>query len=72
MPLTTPTPGEFHKQPSYLPEGKGLVFTVGKIVDTWRETDHIAVVDLEKGDHRLLIAGASPSVTTSGHLDKGF
>jgi len=66
--LTVPENGEFHKQPNFLPDGNALFFTIGEPGTTTRKTDRIAVLSLESGEQKTLMAGASPRATPSGHL----
>ena len=66
--LTVPENGEFHKQPNFLPDGNALFFTIGEPGTTIRKADRIAVISLESGEQKTLMAGASPRATPSGHL----
>jgi|TARA_B100000315_G_scaffold111949_2_gene102663 serine/threonine-protein kinase len=66
--LTTPKPGEIHKHASFLPDGSGLVFTIGAHATGMQDTDRVAVLSFATGAQRILTAGASPQVTSSGHL----
>lgn len=67
-PLTFPEDGEFHKQANFLPDGSALFFTVGEPGSTIRRADRIAVLSLDTGEQKLLMAGASPKATSKGHL----
>jgi len=67
-PITFPENGEVHKQPNFLPDGKTLFFTIGERGTTPRQSDRIAVLSLESGEQKVLMAAASPQATSSGHL----
>ncbi len=64
--LTTPAPGErFHLQPTVLPGGKSVLFTVNNVDSTFS----IAVAQLTPGPHRMILRDAStPHYLASGHL----
>lgn len=66
--LTSPGPGEFHKQPSFSPDGNTLLFAIGERGATMRKSDRIAAMSLNTGDQKVLMAGASPTVTPNGYL----
>jgi len=67
-PITFPENGEVHKQPNFLPDGKTLFFTIGERGTTPRQSDRVAVLSLESGEQKILMAAASPQATSSGHL----
>ena len=67
-PLTTPGGGDVHAQPQFLPDGRGLVLTIGGRGATAAPSDRVAVYRFDTGDLRSLIDGHSPRVVDSGHL----
>jgi serine/threonine-protein kinase len=58
-PVTVPDPatGVGHRWPDALPNGKGVLFVVGRGGTLPTEEDEIAVVDLATGEHRPLLQG---------------
>jgi serine/threonine-protein kinase len=66
--LTNPPDGEFHKQVEYSRDGRAVFFTVGERGVTMRRADRIAVLSLDTGEQKTLMAGASPRATSTGHL----
>jgi serine/threonine-protein kinase len=67
--VSTPdtTRGEhWHHQPDALPNGKGVLFTIGRGSD--RVEDEIGVVDLATGEHEALLTGVFARYSRSGHL----
>lgn len=66
--LTSPDPGDTHKQPNFSPDGGTLVFTIGELGATTRGTDRVAALSLETGNQKILMAGASPQVMPDGNL----
>ena len=63
-PVTTLEEGELdHRQPSLLPGGTALLFTVATI-----QSNTIAVKSLETGERRALFEGSSARYVSSGHL----
>jgi serine/threonine-protein kinase len=65
--LTKPGPGETqHAWPSFLPGGRAVLFTIlsGAI-----ENAQIAVLDLQTGQHKVLLPGGSyPRFVSTGHI----
>lgn len=66
--LTNPEDGIFHKHPSFLADGSALLFAVGERGSTTRKSDRIAVLSLQSGDQKDLIAGASPQAAANNYL----
>ena len=66
--ISAPEPGEIHKQPYMLDNGNAVLFTIGSRGATMRESDTLAVLSLEDGSVRRLVAGASPRVSRNGLL----
>jgi serine/threonine protein kinase len=65
--LTKPPPGEDHYQPSLLPDDRGVLFTIHRPGST--EAGQIAVLDLETGEHRVVLRGGSHAeYVSTGHL----
>jgi serine/threonine-protein kinase len=62
--LTTPSEGEFHSQPHFLPDGRSLVFTIRRPGSPTR----IVALSLETGEQRELLDGTWPHFATSSHL----
>jgi serine/threonine-protein kinase len=59
-----------HLYPSFLPEGRGVLFTITNAERI--ENSHIALLDLDTGDYRVLIRGGSfASYSESGHIVYG-
>ncbi len=67
-PLTTPAGGDVHSQPQFLPDGRGLVLTIGGRGASAAASDRVAVYRFDTGELRSLIDGHSPRVVDSGHL----
>ena len=57
--------GESHRWPDILPSGKAVLFTV--FPGTLEEA-HIAVADLETGQHAILLKGTQPRYVRTGHI----
>jgi serine/threonine-protein kinase len=57
-----------HHWPDVLPNGKGVVFTVGHTSPAATGEYDIAVLDLESGTHRTLLRGLYARYAASGHL----
>lgn len=66
--LTFPENGEVHKQAAFLLDASAVFFTIGEKGSTIRKADRIAVLSLESGEQKTLMAGASPQATPNGHL----
>ena len=66
--LTFPEDGEVHKQAAFLPDASAVFFTIGERGSTIRKTDRIAVLSLQSGEQKTLMAGASPQATSNGQL----
>lgn len=66
--LTFPEDDEVHKQPSFLPNGDALLFTIGERGVVPRRSDRIAALSLTTGEQKYLLEGSSPTVTAMGHL----
>ena len=66
--LTSPDPGDIHKQPAFSPDGETLLFTIGERGTTMRQTDRIAALSLVNDEQKTLIAGAAPQIMTNGNL----
>ena len=66
--LTSPDPGDIHKQPAFSPNGEIMLFTIGERARTIFRTDRIVALSLVTGEQKNLIAGASPQVMTNGNL----
>ena len=66
-PLTVPGEGEtYHRWPSVLPDGQGVLFTVGTAESA---TDQVAVLSLETLDWDILpLEGTAPQYVPTGHL----
>jgi serine/threonine protein kinase/Tol biopolymer transport system component len=62
--VTTPSDGETHLHPYFLPDGSRILFTRRRT----GEVDRVAVLDLETGRHEDLVDGAWPRYAPSGHL----
>jgi Tol biopolymer transport system component/tRNA A-37 threonylcarbamoyl transferase component Bud32 len=62
--LTTPEPGAAHRSPHLVEEANALLFT--ELQRT--KSAEIRSLDLATGEVQSIIAGASPTVTPSGHL----
>jgi serine/threonine-protein kinase len=63
--VDTTAGGEGHGWPEALPNGRGVVFTVGRGgPDTW----NIAVLDLATGAYRTLVQGVMAKYAPTGHL----
>ena len=62
--LTSPTEGEEHSHPHFLPDGHALLFTVRPS----GEADQVAVLDIESGATQILLPGSGPQFAASGHL----
>src|SRR5262249_2677424 len=61
--------GEDHWFPSFLPDGRAVLFTIAGIDRLAIENRQVAVVDLETGESKVLIPGRSGATyTDSGHL----
>ena len=54
--------------PDVLPNGKGVLLTVGANGPLANESDSVAVVDLATGEHRVLVQGIFGRYAASGHL----
>ena len=69
--LTTPeSPQINHAWPEVLPGGRAALFT--SLVGEFVETAQIALVDLETGEHEVLIPGGSfPRYSPTGHIVYG-
>ncbi|MGH9390382.1 MAG: TolB family protein, partial [Vicinamibacteria bacterium] len=64
-PLTSVAEGEYHRDPSFLPGGRSVLF------HTWSgtlEATRIEVVALDTKERRRLLDGTAPQFSTSGHL----
>jgi serine/threonine-protein kinase len=71
--LTRPDPAGSeadHLYPSFLPEGRGVLFTIANAERI--ENSEIALLDVETGDYRVLIRGGSfAEYSESGHIVYG-
>ena len=69
--VTTPeAPDVNHAWPEILPGGRAALFTT--LVGELMETAQIAVVDLETGQHEVLIPGSYPRYAPTGHIVYGL
>jgi hypothetical protein len=68
--LSTPSQGEDHFLPTWLPGAKTLLFTIGSQARlTPSSTGQIAVLNLESRDTKILLSGATHAAyASSGHL----
>ena len=67
--LTTPAEGEEHHDPSPLPGGRGVLFTVFSRGTTGAGAWRLAVLDLRTGQSRTLIpSGSRAEYVETGHL----
>ena len=66
--LTDPPDGEYHKHAEFLHGGRAVFFTIGERGLTMRRADRIAVLSLDTGEQKTLMAGAAPRATSTGHL----
>ena len=57
-----------HIWPQALPNGRGVLFTVAHQPDADVSQYDIAVVDMETGEHEVLVRGVFARYATSGHL----
>ena len=62
--VTTPSDGETHVNPHFLPDANRILFTRGRA----GEADRVAVLDLATGRIDDLLDGAWPRYAPSGHL----
>ncbi len=57
-----------HSHPDVLPNGKGVLFTLGPVAQSPIDKQ-IAVLDLETGEYRVIVeTGFSPHYAASGHI----
>ena len=65
--ITAPD-GRYHVYPDVLPLGQGVLFTVSDTT-TGSQDDQIALLDLDTGQHRVIIEnGSSPRYVPTGHV----
>jgi eukaryotic-like serine/threonine-protein kinase len=59
----------FYRHPSFLPDGKAILFTIGKAdTDSYDDAD-IGVISLETGEKKILVQGGSSArYSPSGHV----
>ena len=60
--------GRYHVFPDVLPQGNGVLFTLSS-TNGGNEDDQVAVLDLETGQHRVIIdRGSAPRYLPTGHV----
>ena len=60
--------GRYHVFPHVLPQGNGVLFTLSS-TNGGNEDDQVAVLDLETGQHRVIIdSGSAPRYLPTGHV----
>ncbi|MCG6957381.1 MAG: protein kinase, partial [Gemmatimonadetes bacterium] len=57
-----------HDFPEVLPSGRGVIFTVSRDAMYNPETMQIAVVDLQTGEHKILLPGVAARWSDTGHI----
>ena len=67
-PVTFPHSDETHKNPSFSPDGKTLLYSIGERGQRPSRLDRIGAISLESGIAKELGSGASPKAIGSEHL----